>query len=619
MRILSIWWGYCSGAALFELDEKTESLEIIGASSEERFNRVKNTAQFPSGAINWLRHESGKDGHSQFDKVVFASNDVGAEYLLLEKGAWSVKDYIKENTQYWKPVLFENEKIDYLSLFDDKMHLDGDPMRAFWNSIGVGSELMDNINSRFSQSLPELLSRETGVSIESIHRVDHHESHIYYGVYTHPNKPKKILVFSVDGWGDGRNATVSLFTRVGKSYERQEINSSSSCNLAKIYRYMTLLLGMKPSEHEFKVMGLASYSKKSYSDNAFSVFDSAMKFIEGEFIINENVTDSYYWFRDKLEGERFDNIAGGLQRWLEKVLLEWVSYYVDKLNVNDIVMVGGVSMNVSAIGVLSRQSWINSVHVPPSAGDESHVFGAAYASRFVLDNADIDRCATQNIPYLGYEDCEEEKTISEFSRMMEDKNDASIQSIKITRAPDARLLARSLSDGYIVALARGRAEFGARALGNRSLLMDPTNPQLKEKLNLSIKNRDFWMPFAPVILDSYVNQYLEKSSVNLDDEMILNRFMSSTWDTTERGAIDMLSATHPADRTCRAQILSATDNEFLYSILFEFSELTGRGALLNTSFNTHGHPIVNTSRDALEVFLATEIDVLCLNKAVIWK
>ena len=170
-----------------------------------------------------------------------------------------------------------------------------------------------------------------------------------------------------------------------------------------------------------------------------------------------------------------------------------------------------------------------------------------------------------------------------------------------------------LYDGNIIARSVGKMEFGQRSLGNRSILADPSKLDVKEKINSAIKNRDFWMPFAPVILDSYSEKYL------INPKNIKSPYMTLAFNTTQLGYDAMKAACHPSDRTCRAQILYKTSNVELYNLLDEFESISGRGALMNTSFNLHGYPIVNSPKDAVYVFENSDLDCLALNNYLIKK
>ena len=170
-----------------------------------------------------------------------------------------------------------------------------------------------------------------------------------------------------------------------------------------------------------------------------------------------------------------------------------------------------------------------------------------------------------------------------------------------------------LVSGKVIARCIGNMEFGQRSLGNRSILADPVSLDIKEKINAAIKNRDFWMPFAPIVLDTYAKKYL------VFDGEINSPYMTVAFDTTELGYSEMKAACHPADHSCRPQVLFKEANPKLYSLLECFSNKTKRGALLNTSFNLHGYPIVNDANDALYVFKNSAIDILLLDDFVLLK
>ncbi len=181
------------------------------------------------------------------------------------------------------------------------------------------------------------------------------------------------------------------------------------------------------------------------------------------------------------------------------------------------------------------------------------------------------------------------------------------KKFEIIENPENKRIAEVLFEGKILARAAGRMEFGQRALGNRSILADPIHLKIKEKINSAIKCRDFWMPFAPVVMDTFVERYL------LNPKSLESPHMTLSFDTTEEGYDAMSAACHPADRTARAQILKEHDNPELYSLLKAFQHLTGRGALLNTSFNLHGFPIVNSPSEAVDVLVNSGLDGLILN------
>ena len=186
-----------------------------------------------------------------------------------------------------------------------------------------------------------------------------------------------------------------------------------------------------------------------------------------------------------------------------------------------------------------------------------------------------------------------------------------LSSYSVELDPSPQRIASLLKEGKILGRCAGRMEFGQRSLGNRSILADPGDLRVKDKINAAIKNRDFWMPFAPVVMDKYVDRYL------VNPKGIKSPYMTIGFDTTKEGYEAMIAACHPADHTARPQILDRESNPKLYKILESFESLTGRGALLNTSFNLHGYPIVNTPDEAFDVLERSDLDGLVLNHSLI--
>ena len=265
---------------------------------------------------------------------------------------------------------------------------------------------------------------------------------------------------------------------------------------------------------------------------------------------------------------------------------------------------GGVAMNVKAISELNSLKNVESIFVPPSASDESQIFGAFYSYHYQQTKT---LYKYSKIPYCGYmenEVCEKDFFIK-------------IPKQYKTCEIDLEYLANKISEGKIVAISRGKSEFGARALGNRSFLIDPTNLDAKNRLNIAVKNRDFWMPFAPIILDNHIDKYIHENDIKNTQ---MNRFMTSIFKTKPYGKNHLTSALHSSDKTCRAQVLKKEDNPFIYKLIEHFSTVSGGiGALLNTSFNVHGYPIVNTIDDSFQIFVDTPTDFLVTNQYMVSK
>lgn len=589
MKILSIFWGLCSGAALYD-DGK-----IVAAVSEERFTREKNDSSFPQNSINWI-FESTNTKSDNLDYVTVVSNDVGIDYIILSKHKWNIEDYLFENNNYWKPRLLNNDYSQNL-IFDvmkHKINCNQYP-EVYWKE-----KMHTKDFTLFQQESYLIIAEFLGISPEKIKKIEHHKSHALYSYYSSGFQNKKVLAFTADGWGDGKNATISIIDENGHYTLLQQ---SSNCNIARVYRYMTLLLGMKPSEHEFKVMGLAPYGRQAYAQKALDILRETL-YIDGlEFKSKVTPTDSYYWFKERFEGIRFDNLAWALQKWTEELLCKWVENSIEQYKIHDIVFSGGVSMNVKAMGEVAKLNCVSNIFVGGSAGDESHVISTPYC--FVNEMKLHHTIQPLNNLYLG---CEYTKN-EEFQAIQ----NVSANEFIIIENYENKEVAQLLYNGKIIARSVDKMEFGQRALGNRSILADPSQCEIKDKINSAIKNRDFWMPFAPIILDKYAHKYIH------NPKNISAPYMTVTFDTTEVGYKSMQAACHPSDKTCRAQILKFNQNPKLYNLLEEFEKLSGRGALMNTSFNLHGYPIVTSPQDAIYVFQNSDLDALILNNYLLIK
>tara|TARA_B100001123_G_scaffold451120_1_gene627135 strand:+ start:7469 stop:9283 length:1815 start_codon:yes stop_codon:yes gene_type:complete len=596
MKILSIYQSMPASVSLL-IDNK-----IVAAVQEERFTRKKNDEEFPKRSIEYCINYADIQPN-QLDAIAVASLISPFDDQLVRKSQWTVNDYLIEQHRRWKPYLVDKTHETLKSLqdiFPEKIDLEAYPSH-FWRSLYQDQDRQ----GLYSEKRLALFADHLEVPRSKVYAVDHHKSHAYYSYYSSHFRKERVLALTVDGWGDGINATVGIFEEDG-CYKR--FYETDQCAIARIYRYITLLLGMKPNEHEYKLMGLAPYGKAEHGEVALEVFRRTLQVDGIGFAWQEKPTDSYFWFKERLEGCRFDSIAWALQTWVEELLLEWVDNCIDKFNIKKVVLSGGVAMNIKAMGRLVGLSKLDDLFVGGSAGDESLAIGSAFCLA-----EDLERSKTGGWCSSGIE------SLSHLNLGPHANKDTEIETVAdldpnqflITNEIENKEIARLLADGQILARCAGRMEFGQRALGNRSILADPIRLENKERINSAIKNRDFWMPFAPVVLDTYVDQYLVNS------KGIRSPHMTIGFQTTDRGYDAMKAACHPADRSVRPQILREDSNPGLYLILKEFEELTGRGALLNTSFNLHGYPIVNTPQEALSVFLNSQLDGLILNSCLV--
>jgi carbamoyltransferase len=435
-----------------------------------------------------------------------------------------------------------------------------------------------------------------GLPAERIVCLDHHTCHAaaaYYGSGWHSDgSGRGALVLTNDNSGDGLCATAS--TGRGLELARHEASPSAPGSLGAFYSFVTLLLGMTFGEHEYKVMGLAPYAPDTQARRA----ETALREV---FDLEESRPARFRWrqpgeryqllLRATL-GLRFDWIAGGAQRLLEDLLLRWTRLMHRRYGGSRLALGGGVFMNVKANRLLAEEEWVEDLFGFPSCGDESNAIGAAYLGY-------LEECARRGIAakprpfgpaYLGpgVTDADAEAVIRE--RRLEGK-----YAIAYHDRIEERIAELLVSDG-VVARCAGRMEFGARALGNRSILANPSDHRVVPLINRMIKNRDFWMPFAPTILSERADDYL------LNPKSLASPYMMLAMATQPQARDALAAAIHPQDGTARPQILEEAWNPEYYAVVRAFERRTGVGAVLNTSFNLHGEPIVCSATDAVDTF-----------------
>lgn len=605
MKILGIMWEENSTAALMV------NGETVACVSQERFSRIKNDERYPKDAIDYVLKAGGIKA-KDLDAVAFMGRIWSPLYVLTRRYShFSIADYVREQEQYWYPLLYEGKRRSYLSVFKDKLDLKQYP--GSWQAAvnvarraerdGAKSEAMRT--EYFQEFRRKVVQKHLGIDPSIITFVDHPTGHAMYAYYASPLR-EDAAVITADAWGDNINATVSV-VRGGKM---RRLKSTPDMVIARLYRYLTLVLGMKPNEHEYKVMGLAPYAKRKYFTETLKIFEEIQAVDGLGFRFKKKPRDMYFYFRQALIGARFDAIAGALQEYTEKMLTTWTANVVRKTGLGAVVFAGGVAMNVKANMLINTLPSVKKFFVNPSPSDESQAIGACCVVMY-------DHCIK-----TGRNPGEEIKPLKDAylgPAISNDDVDALIEKrrlsekYKITRNVAPSQVAAFLAGGKVIARAAGRSEFGARALGNRSIIADPRDPEIVKVINDKIKNRDFWMPFAATVLETRARDYL----VGYKEQGA--PFMTVAFDTTAAGRQVLRAGLHPSDMTCRPQVLKSGVNPGYEAIIKEFERLTGVGALLNTSFNLHGEPIVQTAQESLRVFELSDIDGLLLNDVLIEK
>jgi carbamoyltransferase len=591
MYILGISEGHNSSACLMK------DGVVIAATHEERFTKIKNQADYPKEAIDYCLKEAGISGGA-LDVVAMVNTHINLIWIMLERESrFTVADYVFEQHHYFKPLILEKRDpkevmLAYVAKLKQRF---GKFKTTHYDFSGLNDKnILDA--SYHCGVRKQAVVRHLKIDPQKIRIIDHHACHRHYAYYSSPFRGET-LILTADGVGDrGVNATVAVV----KKDKIDLLFETTNCQIARIYRYITLYLGMKPLDHEFKVMGLAPYSNAKELERAYEVFKDILKVKGLDFVWKNRPKDLYFHFHEALEGCRFDGIAGALQKMTEELMRAWVKNAIKETGIPRVVFSGGVAMNIKVNMILANMPEVKSIFVGPSPSDESNAIGACF---FVMD----EYCETHKLSkdvikkithaYLG-----PAFTSDEVARAI--KKTRAQERYFIKRGVTNKRVAKLLAQGKIVGMCRGRMEFGQRALGNRSILADPRNPDIVRKINHQIKYRDFWMPFTPSILAERADDYV-KNPKKLDLPFMTIGLLSK-----QRAQKELMAALHPADLTARPQFVKKEINPEYHDLIKEFEKITQVGGLLNTSLNLHGHPMVNTPEDAIGVMDRSELDVM---------
>ena len=367
---------------------------------------------------------------------------------------------------------------------------------------------------------------------------------------------------------------------------------------------------MLPYHDEYKVMGLAPYGKADVKHNLYKSFEKYFFFNKKIGLIDtkKNIIDLYFSFKDLINNTRFDNVAAILQKFLEDKLSQLFIHLEKKYKPKNIFYGGGVAMNVKAnLYLLKNLKSTKNFFIPLSPADESNVFGGNYyliEKFFLKKNISLKKIKPLENIYLGNE--------YKIKKVHFNK----LQKYKL-RKYSPKIISERIKAGDVIGRFCGRAEFGQRALGNRSILASINYPGIVEKINKKIKSRDFWMPFALSIIEPEFKKYF---TINKS----LDPFYMTTCYSLKNN-IDLKkfqNVVHPADRTGRPQVVIKNKNvgvELIKHLLKEVKRSMGIGAILNTSFNIHKKTIVETIDDAIKVFKSTNLDGLIINEYFVSK
>jgi carbamoyltransferase len=537
--------------------------EIVAAAAEERFTGEKQTGAFPVGAINYCLSEGGL----RFDEI------------------------------------------------DAFVHaFDYAPYENAWRLDASSSDMYDAVFSR-SALLREVERHFPRFPESRVHHVGHHQAHAASAYFT--SGWDECLTVVVDGMGEVHAATV-YHARNNELKKLHDISALHSIGI--LYSLITLHLGFDFNGDEYKIMGLAPYGDPGRYRN---FFERAAEFRgSGSICIpalslnrtreeRDNYTATRRFLEQQLGPRRKSDeevndghrdLAAALQEWLEKAMLHICGHFQRQTGIRRLALAGGVALNCTTNGKLMRSGLFDEIYVQPASGDDGTALGAALQWAAVHDRVCNRRLP---VPFLGpaSKECEVDGALDQYSHLIEVKR---FPNTQIACAEAADWIAR----GRVIAWHRGRMEFGPRALGNRSILADPSHPEMRDRINAMVKKREAFRPFAPAVSAEQAHTWFD---IEPGTEL---PYMIMIVNVRERHRATLPAITH-VNGTARVQTVSAKDNRDFHSLLKAVGKTTGREMVLNTSFNVKGQPIVNTPTEAIKTFLGTGIQGLFLENHLV--
>jgi carbamoyltransferase len=588
--------GYVLGVSAYYHDSAAALVrggEIIAAAQEERFSRLKHDPRFPKQAINYCLGEAFIEP-SELDAVVFYDNPL-LSFDRIVKSAVSVAPAGRDHF-----------------------------VEACSSFLGLKARLAADFEGILGENRPLLVT-------------NHHLSHAASCFYPSPFEEATIL--TIDGVGEW--ATCSLGRGQGSHIELlKEIHYPHSLGL--LYSAFTYYCGFKVNSGEYKLMGLASYGQPKYADlirdklihvlddGSFRLDTSYFGYLDRQLMTNEKFDELFGGPARQLESQitrREMDLAASVQVVTEEVMLKLVKHATELAGSKNVVLAGGVALNCVANGRVWRESGLDGLFIQPAAGDAGGALGAALLvahEHFGAPRATSGRGDSLKGSYLGPAFASHQ--VAAFL-----EREAIPHQVAEDADERARIVANALAEGKVVGLLSGRMEFGPRALGARSILGDARRPDTQSRMNLKIKFRESFRPFAPAVLADKAADYFDLEgdspymllvapvreqrrlpmtlSAHEGDDMlpILNQPRS-----------DVPAVTH-VDYSARIQTVTDEHLPDFHRILTAFHEATGCGVIVNTSFNVRGEPIVCSLKDAYLCFMRTQMDLLVLEDRLLWK
>jgi carbamoyltransferase len=548
---------------------------LVGAVEEERLNRDKDTYRFPHLAIDWLLSQAGME-FAALDAIGFYWDDWGM----------------------FPRAFLHNTK--QLCCRESNTRLTAQRLASILGPLLLSRQLASR-TSASARALPAIV------------HVPHHRAHLCAGKFSSPFLPHAGMV--IDGRGEyAATSTFRFDAKLGRYAARIDEEVAFPNSLGVYYGAITQMLGYSPISDEYKVMGLAAYGEREscwlarmseflvvrpngkYRINSAFLDSGSCSRSESSWLNPKGVRYLGGVFRDEAGfTQQAKNFAWAAQHQLEHAIIELVRRLVRRTGASNLILAGGVAMNASAVGALRRSGVVSELHLPLAPYDAGASIGAALA---VLEQfgGKIPPASALVDPFLGpsYSDYEIEAALRD-------------SGWRFTKCDPAVEAAREVAEGKTVGWFQGRLEFGARALGARSILGDPRVTATRERINRSVKRRERYRPFAPSVLEECANDYFEMQSSRLMGEVVKVRPLAK----------QTVPAIVHVDDTARPQTVPAEFPQPQFRRMIEqFRAITGVPMVVNTSFNVRGEPIVCSANDAVRCFAGCGLDTLIIGSFV---
>ncbi len=571
--------------------------EIIAAAQEERFTRKKHDSSYPHNSIEFVLEYAGIK-LSKVNKIVF----------------------------FEKPFLKFERLLETYVAFAPKGFLSFSKAMPIW----IKEKLFQK-NMLFNYLKKHDLDYK---SDKNLYFSNHHLSHAASAFY--PSPFEEAIILTADGVGEWATTTVAVGR--GKNLEiKKEIHFPHSLGL--LYSAFTYYTGFKVNSGEYKLMGLAPYGSPIYedkikklidikNDGTFRLDQSFFNYATGLTMTNKKFEKLFGHKRRNPESERLNqfhmDIASSIQKITEEIILKLSKSICEEYKIKNLCLAGGVALNCVANGKLLKENVFENIWIQPAAGDAGGSLGAALALWHLEEGRErnINSQDSMKGSYLGVE-YSHEQILNHLNNL-----GAKFEVLEYDEIIDKT--AECLSNGDAVGWFQGKMEFGPRALGNRSILGDPRSEKMQKNLNLKVKFRESFRPFAPSILIEDLKEWFDLKVKSPYMLIVGNINLKKKIEMTDKEkklfGIEKLNikrseipaVTH-VDYSARIQTVSAKTNKKYYDLISKFKEKTSCPVLINTSFNVRGEPIVNSPKDAFNCFMGNELDILVIGNCFIEK